>query len=305
MLTRYFREYLRYRMLSQRSSADTIDHYDRTFSSYLHFLQEQGLRDVCKSFTGDSVFQWSMKELERGLSPRTVNTCLSHLSGFAEWALGMHDRWGKPLITGNPVKTFKRPKWQRKPQGFLFPEELRALMELRKLPAHSIAIDLLIDSNLRVSELVWANVGDVERTEGKTYLRLQVKGGAERLVPLSPAGGQALVSWLAQRGEVKPTDPLLLNLKGKRWCRRTLSLLTRRLGKRAGITRLLVSAHKLRHTMNVVGRRGGLDTYMRSQLLNHTTTRTLEQYDHALPDELYEARLAQRKGLEEYLGGHS
>lgn len=43
---------------------------------------------------------------------------------------------------------------------------------------------------------------------------------------------------------------------------------------------------------------------MQSQLLNHTTTRTVDLYSHALADEVYEARLQQRAGLEKDLEGN-
>jgi integrase len=80
-----------------------------------------------------------------------------------------------------------------------------------------------------------------------------------------------------------------------------MSNLLARIGKKAGIGRLRVSAHKLRHTGNVVARRGGVDAVVRSALLNHADTRTVAQYDHLIPDELYEARLQQRDALSRYL----
>jgi len=96
-------------------------------------------------------------------------------------------------------------------------------------------------------------------------------------------------------------EPLLVNQRGKRWKRTALSNLMARIGKKAGIGRFRVSAHKLRHTGNVVARRGGLDAVVRSALLNHADTRTVDQYDHLIPDELYEARLQQREALSRYL----
>jgi site-specific recombinase XerD len=74
-----------------------------------------------------------------------------------------------------------------------------------------------------------------------------------------------------------------------------------RIGKQAGISRFRVSAHKLRHTGNVVARRGGVDAVVWSALLNHADSRTVIQYDHVIPDELYEARLQQREALGRYL----
>jgi integrase len=74
-----------------------------------------------------------------------------------------------------------------------------------------------------------------------------------------------------------------------------------RIGKEAGIGRFKVSAHKLRHTANVVARRGGVDPVVRSALLNHSSLRAVQEYDHLLPAETYEARLQQREGLARYI----
>jgi integrase len=104
----------------------------------------------------------------------------------------------------------------------------------------------------------------------------------------------------AARGLGRVSSPIW-NVKPRRWDRKPLSNMMARIGKRAGITRIRVSAHKLRHTANVVARRGNVDPYMRSVLLNHSNTRTVEVYDHLIPDEMYEARLKQRAGLHSYL----
>ncbi len=160
----------------------------------------------------------------------------------------------------------------------------------------------MISPMLRVSELANANVGDLEETEGKFFLRVRVKGGAERRVPVSPAVGEKVRDYLLGRGMPKPQEPLLLNKNGVRWTRTALTNLVARIAKQAGVTRFTVSAHKLRHTANVVARRTGLDVYTRSALLNHSDTRTVAQYDHLLPDELVEGRARQREGLDKYLG---
>jgi hypothetical protein len=84
-----------------------------------------------------------------------------------------------------------------------------------------------------------------------------------------------------------------------------------RIGLEAGIVRFRVSAHKLRHTANVVSRfarledGSPLDRWTRSQLLTHESARAIDRYEHLLPDELFEAREAQRQALSRYLGSSS
>jgi hypothetical protein len=50
-----------------------------------------------------------------------------------------------------------------------------------------------------------------------------------------------------------------------------------RIGKKAGITPFSTSAQKLRHTVNVIARRAGLDQYTRSALLGHASEEALRR----------------------------
>ena len=100
-----------------------------------------------------------------------------------------------------------------------------------------------------------------------------------------------------------PTEPLVLTSEGCRWKRTGLSSLMARIGRDAGIDRLRVSAHKLRHTANVVARFArhedgtALDRWTRSRLLTHENPQSLDRYEHLLSGELSGAREAQRRAL--------
>jgi len=145
-----------------------------------------------------------------------------------------------------------------------------------------------------------------------------VKGRGRRLrkrdVPVSAPVAAALFEYLTARSITNLHDPqrcrepLILSHDQQRWRRTGLSGLMARIGLAAGIARLRVSAHKLRHTANVVARfarnddGSALDRWTRSQLLSHSNPASLDRYEHLLPDELVKARAAQRRALDRYLG---
>jgi integrase len=210
----------------------------------------------------------------------------------------LKDGRGRAVLIGDPTKEFEGPRYTRPPQQFLY---LLRFLDIKCPLRKSLARDLLLDTMLRVSELANASVGDLEETEGKFFLRVRVKGGPMRRVVITPALGERVKDYLLSRGMPGPETPLLLNKNGQRWTRTALTNLVARIARQAGVTRFSVSAHKLRHTSNVIARRAGLDPYTRSALLNHSDTRTVAQYDHLLPDELIEARARQHAGLETYL----
>jgi site-specific recombinase XerD len=74
-----------------------------------------------------------------------------------------------------------------------------------------------------------------------------------------------------------------------------------RIGNRAGIKRVPVRPHIIRHTLNIIRRRAKIDPVTRSRLLTHTNLNSLHHYEHALDGELAAAREQQREGLREYL----
>ncbi len=148
-------------------------------------------------------------------------------------------------------------------------------------------------------------MGDVADIDGRHYLTIRVKGrkrrGEERQsVPLSPSLAQALADSLLARGLPDPGEPLVVNASGRRWSRTWLSDTMANVGRLADVKRLRVSAHKLRHTANVVVRVAGIDPLTRSKLLTHCDSRTQARYDHLLPDETYQGRLRQAEALQRY-----
>lgn len=94
---------------------------------------------------------------------------------------------------------------------------------------------------------------------------------------------------------------LLVKGLGRRWTRTHLIETMTRVGKAAGIKRLSVSAHKLRHTANVLARVAGIDPLTRSRMLTPSDPRAQARYDHLLPRETYQARLRQQEALQRYI----
>ena len=97
-------------------------------------------------------------------------------------------------------------------------------------------------------------------------------------------------------------QPLLLNSDGERWGTKSLSNMVARVAAGVGILRLRVSAHKLRHTREVIDRRAGLDPATRARLRARSSIRSLDRYEHVLPEELPDAREIANQGLRDYLG---
>jgi integrase len=296
----------------------TIDSYTGTYDQFRHWLHAHDLPDDIDQFTGDNLFRFTESLAQKGQKASTIVIRLHALSTIANTLMKLKDDRGKPYLETNPTRTFEWPTVDTPETKFLLPEELAAFLAVPRPVGESIARDLLIDTALRVSELCRVKVGDLITVEGRTALAVTVKGRGRRVqrrhVPLSKPVATALFEYLVSREIHAPQhpdsrdQPLLVNSEGRAWIRTSLSSLMVRIGRQAGVTRFRVSAHKLRHTANVVSRMARLadgsklDRWTRSQLLSHRNPASLDRYEHLLPDELFEAREAQRRGLTRYLG---
>jgi site-specific recombinase XerD len=317
-LSKLAREAIRYLLTVRNFAPATVDTCEAGFEAFRKFLTREGLPDDIGQFTGATVRRFAEDLAAHGYKPSTIVIRLTALSSIANTLMKLKDPRGRPLLTQNPARTFEWPTVDRAETKFLLPGELAAFLKVERPLRESVARDLFVDTALRCSELCRANIGSVITIAGKTSLALTVKGRGrrerKRHVPVSSAVTTGLFEYLVGRDVSDPQDPnhrqkpLLLNSEGRRWQRTGLSSLMARIGKEAGISRLRVSAHKLRHTANVVARFArrddgtALDRWTRSQLMTHENPQSLDRYEHLLPEELFEAREAQRRGLERYLG---
>lgn len=122
-------------------------------------------------------------------------------------------------------------------------------------------------------------------------------------LPISPSVAEGLRDWLLHRNMPDPHEALLLGSIGTRLDRDALAHITMTIARAAGIRRLVVRPHVLRHTIEVIRRRAKIDPTIRSRLLAHSNLSSLIAYQHTLPEELTQARQQQVEGLRAYLGG--
>lgn len=288
----------------------TLINYERTWGQYLGYLREQGHADEARHFTVATVMGFCDWLASKGAVPNTILNKIHGLSTLARFLMKRTDGRGRPVLAVNPTLGFERPRQTVVETKFLQPAELAAFLAAPAAPGLDLARLVMLDTGIRCLEAVEASVGDLSTIGDTLYLRLRVKGrrqaGAEpATIPISSACAELLRGrTVALRGETvaaKPDEPLFLTSQGRRFTRSQLTQSMIRLGKRAGITRITTSPHRLRHTANVVARQSGVDALTRASMLNHRSLRTLARYDHLVPGEVVKGREQQRAGLESYL----
>jgi len=142
--------------------------------------------------------------------------------------------------------------------------------------------ELLYGAGLRVGELAALDVRDVDLTRGE--VRVQGKGGKERVVPLPAAARAALGAWLAPRRRPGVLgEPLFVALRARRGeAPRRLDArdVRRRLARRALAAGLAdrVHPHRLRHSYATHLLDMGADLRAIQELLGHASLSTTQKY---------------------------
>ncbi len=175
----------------------------------------------------------------------------------------------------------KPPKITRKLVSTLSDEEIRAILNtLGTSPSdtrNQTLFMILLDTGLRIGELVNLEMDDVHMDEG--YLKVMGKGKKERIVPIGNNAQRALQRYLF-RFRPKPinpvTDNVFLSISSQPLTENSMKLMFTRLAKRSGVCRL--HAHLCRHTFATRFLINGGDVFSLQQILGHSTLEMIRHY---------------------------
>ena len=136
---------------------------------------------------------------------------------------------------------------------------------------------LLLDTGLRIGELVNLRTEDIHMNEG--FLKVLGKGKKERVVPMGSNAQRVLQRYLF-RYRPKPLNPsigsVFLSVSGEVLTENSVKLIFSRLAKRSGVTRL--HAHLCRHTFATRFLINGGDVFTLQQILGHSTLEMVRHY---------------------------
>ena len=141
-------------------------------------------------------------------------------------------------------------------------------------------LELLYGTGARISEAVGLDIDDVDLDAA--VVRLEGKGGKQRLVPLGSYAKAALTAYLVRgRGTFstkgRGTPAIFLNQRGSRLSRQSAWSILRAAASRADLSGHL-SPHTLRHSFATHLLEGGADVRVVQELLGHASVTTTQVY---------------------------
>jgi site-specific recombinase XerD len=166
-----------------------------------------------------------------------------------------------------------RPRREFTLPNVLTREQVLALADAVPNRRHRLAVLLLYAAGLRVSELVSANVGDVDL--GALALHIRCGKGAQDRITVLSARLEEDLRWISSDRPVGA--PLIPNREGERWSARSVQHVVERAAAQTGVR---ASCHTLRHSFATHLLEDGTDIRFIQTLLGHARLETTTRYTH-------------------------
>jgi len=294
-LTQQVARFLEFLATQRNASPHTIAAYRNDLNGFTSFVRSERGTTVSTKTVDHLLLRLYLASLngvnkqqqQAGYAKSSIGRKLAAVRAFFGWLV----RTGQLEV--NPAELIATP---RREQRLPFHLNIDQTVTLIEAPAHAAQeqptlardtaiLELLYSSGLRVSELTGLAVVDLDRAAG--MVRVQGKGGKERIVPVGSAALEALGHYLAGRGQLADDAPLFLGCRGARINRRAVFELIRRWSKNIN-TFKNVSPHTLRHTFATHMLEVGADLRSIQELLGHSSLSTTQKYTHVGLDRLLE-----------------
>lgn len=258
------------------NTKETIEYYKKRIGYFINFVNDKDINNVIIDDYNSYAIYLINKITDKGtnLSSATVKTTLNASKIFLKYA------YDNKYMINDVYKNIKPYKQVKKTIVVLSAEDINKLLNsqneftiigLRNL----LAISLMLDAGLRVSEVVNLNVEDISKELG--VIKVFGKGKKERLVPLT----DSIIRYYDKYVFLASLYSGALFLDSDTGLRMTssgISQILRRIKKEQHFNKL--HPHYLRHTFATLFLVNGGDPVHLQLILGHTTLYMTEQYLH-------------------------
>ena len=258
------------------NTKETIEYYKKRIGYFIDFIKDKDINNVVLDDYNSYAIYLINKVTNKGskLSSATIKTTLNATKIFLKYS------YDNKYMISDLYKNIKPYKQVKKTIVVLSAEDINKLLNsqneftiigLRNL----LAISLMLDAGLRVSEVVNLNVEDISKELG--VIKVLGKGKKERLVPLT----DSIIKYYDKYVFLASLYSGALFLDSDTGLRMTssgISQILRRIKKEQHFNKL--HPHYLRHTFATLFLVNGGDPVHLQLILGHTTLYMTEQYLH-------------------------
>ena len=273
----YTKDFMEYLQKERKMSKNTLEAYNRDVLEFMAFEGSRGMTDILNTSSTEIVaFLHNLKI--SGKSAATVNRKLASVRAFFNYLIEAG------LIKVNPTANIKSPKIERKKLDSLEIEEIDRLLAVPDDSVKGIRdraiLEVLYATGIRVSELIEANVDDINLRMG--FITCDGEQSRPRIVPLGRPSRAALENYIydSRTKLIKDnTDEpaLFVNYSGKRITRQGLWKILKEYGVKAGIDKKL-TPNIIRTSFAVHMLQNGADLKSLQELMGHEDITATQVY---------------------------
>ncbi len=286
--------YLDHLAVERGLATNTLLSYRRDLRRYVDALGARDVHDLAGVREVDvAEFLASLRQGDaehQALSSSSAGRALVAVRGLHRFA----HREG--LTADDPAREVRPPAPARRLPKAITVEEVERLLDAAGAADTPLALrdrallETLYGTGARISEAVGLAVDDLDRGSG--LVRLDGKGGKQRIVPVGSYAQRAVEAYLVRARPVLAAAgtggaALFLNARGGRLSRQSAWSVLRAAAGRAALTSE-VSPHTLRHSFATHLLDGGADVRVVQELLGHASVTTTQVYTLVTVDRLRE-----------------
>lgn len=238
-------------------SSKTIKSYVSCVGEYLYFKQAN-----FDSVDIDSIKQYLLSKIDKGLSSQTVNQNLQAINFFCLNVLKFHRKID--------IKFAKTPS---KLPIVLSREEIKSILEAISNEKHNLIIALAYSGGFRVSEITNLKIKDINLEELTIHLK-NAKGKKDRIT-IFPEKLKSKISETIALRDIN--DFVFVSERDGKLTERTAQKIFENALKKVGIKKD-ATFHSLRHSFATHLLENGVDVRYVQELLGHQNIRTTQLY---------------------------
>lgn len=274
-------------LVGEKHPGSTVTAYTKDIRHWLDWLATVTVADVTPQLTREDIEEYkTFLAREHGAEATTIRRKLAAIRRFTRFLVD------HGLLAVDIAERVKPPKLGTKEPNFLTDQEYKALLfEVHRLgkPRDYAILQLLVQTGLRVGELVRLSLSDIDWTVPQLLLRGR-KHGVDTNVPLPRQAADSLKSYLAVRPSGQAVR-LFLSKTERPLDERSVRYIVKGYLAKAGITKK-ASVHTLRHTYGTHKTAKGMTLKELQYLMGHKKAETTLRYVHLATTRLKEAQEA-------------
>jgi len=265
---------------AKRCTDVTLKHYRWTLERFTAWLIEHGIT-TADGITAHHIRTF-LAELQRNdASSWTVHDFARVIKTFVRF---LHT---EEMIPTNPFARVEMPVLDDEILPAFDVADVQSLLEACKTDRNRAIVLVLLDTGVRVSELVHLNIGDVNTKTGAVMVR-KGKGRKDRMTFLGARSRRVLFKYLTRRGTTQTDDPLFITeTTSQRLTVNGLQTMIHRLGERAGVEHC--HPHTFRRTFALWSLRVGMNIYALQKIMGHSDLTILRKYLALVQEDLQQA----------------